>query len=328
MTYLVFDDPGNKEKMNFLLDYKTKNIKQIFPPQKLNSPKDMFMFVVESLGHSTDGDTIIYWYDFMGILCWWLCRLKRINRRIIILNILLKDKNTLKNKFAKFLYKRVLKDDTVISTITSKEYGNWINQLLGLNRQYYLLRDIYYGDAETNFETGNSIFCGGRNGRDWDKLIQIAAKMPDTAFTCVMPKSVYQEKKNRFPSNIHAVFDVPENEFLSLLQTSSLIVMPLDTEAPAGLIVFFQGGMYKKMIITSDTATTREYITNERGARCSGDVEDWVNTIRYYINNKKEAIAKGYQFNCFLNEQCSVEIYAKTLNTLVEGEYECLSKKN
>ena len=40
---------------------------------------------------------------------------------------------------------------------------------------------------------------------------------------------------------------------------SSLVVMPLDTEAPAGLIAFFQAAANGRMSITSDTVTTREY---------------------------------------------------------------------
>lgn len=62
---------------------------------------------------SEDSDTIICWYDFMAVLCWWLCKVQFKKRKIIAVNILLKDKNITKNELAKFLYKLVLKSKDV-----------------------------------------------------------------------------------------------------------------------------------------------------------------------------------------------------------------------
>ena len=45
--------------------------------------------------------------------------------------------------------------------------------------------------------------------------------------------------------------------------------MPLDTEAPAGLIALFQAATYGKMVITTDTVTTREYFSGDRGVPVS-----------------------------------------------------------
>ena len=109
MVYMLFDNPADKQNMTFLNGYETAKIRQIYPPQKCNSTKEMLAACKDMIKQSAEGDTIICWYDFMAVLCWWLCKVQFKNRKIIALNILLKDKATTKNKVAKLLYKPVLK---------------------------------------------------------------------------------------------------------------------------------------------------------------------------------------------------------------------------
>ncbi len=317
--YFVFDDPGDREKMKVLLNYETKKYVQVFPDNKLRTPKQMLLFVNEFIARTNNGDAIVFWYDFMGILCYLICKLKGIKRKIIILNILLKDKPTIKNRIAKFLYRFVLKDNTVITTVTSKEYGIWVNNLLKLNREHYLLHDIYYGDEVSNTTAyNNTVFCGGRNGRDWDKVIEIANKMPSVRFNCVMPGDIWRKKEKDFPHNVVAEYDIPENEFLDILKSSKIVIMPLDTESPAGLVAIFQAGMYNKMVIASNTVTMREYITPDKGVLCTQNADDWVKNIEHSLNNDKETADKARKFNYFLNDVCSASKYAETLFNIVE----------
>lgn len=124
MIYMLFDNPADKKNMTFLNDYETENIKQIYPAKKCNSTKEMLSLCKDMIKQSVEGDTIICWYDFMAVLCWWLCKLQFKNRKIIALNILLKDKATKKNKLAKLLYKPVLMSNKVKATVTSKSMVN------------------------------------------------------------------------------------------------------------------------------------------------------------------------------------------------------------
>ena len=48
--------------------------------------------------------------------------------------------------------------------------------------------------------------------------------------------------------------------FREMVRVASAVFMPLDTEAPAGLTVYFQAAANNKMIITSDTVTTEGYL--------------------------------------------------------------------
>lgn len=106
-------------------------------------------------------------------------------------------------------------------------------------------------------------------------MIRIAQAMPEVTFNCVMPKDKYEEYKENFGKNMVVKSDIPEQEFLEFMCQSQLVVTPLDTEAPAGLIAFYQAAANGKMAITSDTVTTQEYFADGRGALCGKDIEDW-----------------------------------------------------
>lgn len=316
MVYMLFDNPADKQNMIFLNVYETASIQQVYPSQKCNSIKEMLAACKDIIKKSTDGDTIICWYDFMAVLCWWLCKIQFKNRKIIALNILLKDKATAKNKLAKALYKTMLKSSKVQATVTSKKYGEHLNEMLGIQKKYTLLHDTYHSGHSIDYEGAvipNTVFCGGRNGRDWDFLIKIAYVIPEVTFNCVMPKDKFEQHKNQFCGNMVVKSDIPEQEFLEFMCQSQLVVMPLDTEAPAGLITFYQAAANGKMTITSDTVTTQEYFANGRGILCGEVIDDWKNKIRYYLQHRDEADACSVRFQSFLECKCSEEKYAKTL---------------
>ena len=251
--YMLFDNPADKQNMTFLKEYETAVIQHVYPEQKCNSTKEMLSVCKEIIKKSADGDTIIFWYDFMAVLCWWLCKVQSKRRKIITVNILLKDKNTTKNKLAKFLYKPALKLKDVQATVTSRKYGEHLNEMLGLHKKYVLLYDIYHGGYSFDYKgdmNPNTVFCSGRNGRNWDFLIEIAEVMPEVTFNCVIPKDKWEQHKDSFSSNMVVKSDIPEKEFLEFMCQSQLVVMPLDTEAPAGLIAFYQATANGKMSIT------------------------------------------------------------------------------
>lgn len=320
MIYMLFDNPEDKNNMKFLYNYETADIQQVYPPYKCNSVKDMLNVCNDMIKQSTRDDTIICWYDFMAVLCWWLCKFKLKKRKVIALNILLKDKDTFKNKVAKFLYRSMLKSNNVQATVTSKNYGKHLNKMLKINKKYTLLHDIYHGNYNISYSgitIPNTVFCGGRNGRDWNFLIKIAKSMPEVVFNCVMPKNIYKQYENQFSTNMKVLSDIPEKRFLEFMCESQLVVMPLDTEAPAGLIAFYQATANGKMSITSDTVSTQEYFTDGRGALCINDIADWKNNIQYYLEHNEVCDMKVERLKNFLENDCTEEKYAKTLWEIV-----------
>lgn len=316
MVYMLFDNPADKQNMTFLGECETALIQQVYPEHKCTSTKEMLQACKEMIKRSVDGDTIICWYDFMAVLCWWLCKMQFKKRKIIAVNILLKDKNTTKNKLAKMLYKPMLKSKDVKATVTSRKYGEHLNKMLGLHKKYVLLHDVYHGGYSIDYKghvIPNTVFCGGRNGRDWDFLIEIAKTMPEVTFNCVMPKDKWEQYRDSFSDNMVMKSDIPEKEFLEFMCQSQLVVMPLDTEAPAGLVAFYQATANGKMSITSDTITTQEYFIEGRGALCGRNVDDWKKKIQYYLQHSADADACAIRFKNYLESECSEEKYAKIL---------------
>ena len=322
MIYMLFDNPADKKNMTFLNDYETLLIRQVYPSKKCNSIQEMLSACKDVIKQSTNGDIIICWYDFMAVLCWWLCKVKLKNRKIIALNILLKNKKTVKNKLAKFLYRHALKAKNVQATVTSQNYGEHLNEILGIKKKYTLLHDIYHGGYCIKYGgtiIPNTVFCGGRNGRDWEFLIRIAQASPAVTFNCVMPMDKYEQYKDKFCKNMMIKTDISEKEFLTFMCQSELVVMPLDTEAPAGLIAFYQATANGKMVITTDTVTTQEYFTAGRGALCGDMVQEWKKKIDYYLKHNEEAQMCAERFADFLETECSEQEYARVLNCVIKN---------
>lgn len=126
-------------------EYEISKIKFVYQKKHLSSIGELIQACSDCIKKSDENDTIVCAYDLMGVLCWWLCKLQNKKRNIIAINILLKTKNTLKNRILKQLYCIALKSGNFYATITSVEYGQWINKQLGISTKYTLLHDTYRG---------------------------------------------------------------------------------------------------------------------------------------------------------------------------------------
>lgn len=341
MIYFFLDSPkpSNVEKGYFEEDNSFYNV--LYPTQRCLGLKSIVKECWSVLRTTKNHDTIMCWYDFTGVVLWWLCIFTFQKRKIVIINLLLKNKNTLKNKLARVLYKFALQSKSTVSTVTSTRYGLWINDFLKIHKGHVLLRDIYYGEvrpgnnsviedntylsSENIKVTENSVFCGGRNGRDWPFLFDIAKRMPDVIFKCVMPLFVYNKYKTNLGNNVQCFCDVSYNEFEKVLQKSKMLVMPLDTEAPAGLIVMFQAANLNKLVITSDTIVTQEYLSENQGVLIDKNIEKWVSRIHYYLDNSEKADTIAQNFKTFLSHECSKSTFISVLKRTVDNfdEYSC-----
>lgn len=267
---------------------------------------------------SKKGDTIIAWYDFQGILAWWICLLTFRDRNTVALNIRLKDKTTLVNRMAAFLYKYALRSRKMKATVSSREYGEALKKRLGLRRDFPLVRDInlYPGYVYPFKDNGKRIFCGGNQSRDWNMVLRVARLLPEYRFVVIMPGKE-REKVVNVPSNVRILCDVPYKTFMGYMHSSTFLLLPVDTNAPAGLIVMFQAAWLGKPIFTNSTQVMREYIGEEHGVLVEGDDKDFAEKIEYYYNYQEEAAAKVDAFQRYLREECSEERFIDKVITEV-----------
>ena len=117
MIYVLYDKPKKLEDMSFLTAAFEKEYKEIYPEWRCTSIKQMLSVCSTTVKRTKSGDTIVCWYDFMGVLCWWLSKLTNKKIKVIAINVLLKDKNTTKNKVAKYLYKKALCSNSFAAAI-------------------------------------------------------------------------------------------------------------------------------------------------------------------------------------------------------------------
>ena len=230
----------------------------------------------------------------------------------------MKNKPTFKNKIVSYLYKLALQANNVEATVTSLEYGEALNSQLRIKSSYMLLHDVYPFDKkeETEYKNyGNKVFCGGNNGRDWELAIKIGQSMPNVHFI----QKYYA--KIKISDNIHIFGNVSLVEFNKLLQESSIVMLPLNTDAPAGLIVIFQAASQQKTVITTSTPVTKEYIDNETGVLCENNIDQFRKEIEYHLQHPDIARAKGKALYNKLRSECSKELYtSKLYNILLHNE--------
>ena len=321
MIYLLFDNPGDKKRVSFISEQTFKKIKEVY------SPKCKRLFVgwlkgcwaVLRLSHHDD--TIVCWYDFQAVLCHWLFMFFFKRRKIVCINLLLKDKASTKNKGVAWLYKKALKSKHFVASVTSVEYGKHLKNRLDIDKDLFLLHDVFHEDYKVNASLDvcpNTVFCGGRNGRDWKFMIEVAKAMPHVQFHLVMPKVPYDAYQHELPSNVVAKYNLSMDDFMKEMCSCEIVALPLDTEAPAGLIVLFQAAANMKYIITTNTMTTREYLSDGRGCLLPNDVDVWKKVITERIGNEKGNKEASAKLLNFLQTECSEEKFVDGVEFMIK----------
>lgn len=320
MVYLLFDNPGDKGKVSFISQLIHGEVDEIYSPKSKRLIVGWLKGCKNALEVSHSDDTIVCWYDFQAILCYWLCRFTFKRRKIVCVNLLLKDKDSAKNKIVAWLYKKALKGKHFVASVTSKEYGKHIKKRLCIKKNFFLLHDVYhdsyYYDKHVEVKP-NTVFCGGRNGRDWHFMVEVAMAMPSVEFHLVMPESTYHELMGDLPNNVIAKYNISIEDFMKEMCSCEIIALPLDTEAPAGLIVLFQAAANMKYIITTDTMTTREYLSDGRGCLLPNDVEVWKKAINEKLGNVKSNIIASEKLLNFLESECSERKFVEGVETMI-----------
>ena len=320
MIFILFDNPQDKNSLSFISKIIYKEIREVYSPKENKLVLGWIKGCISVLRQSYRNDTIVCWYDFQAVLCYWLAKLSFRQRKIVCINLLLKDKASVKNKAVAWLYKKALKSKHFVASITSVEYGKHLKNRLGIDKDLFLLHDVFHEDYKVNASLDvcpNTVFCGGRNGRDWKFMIEVAKAMPHVQFHLVMPKVTYDEYQHELPSNVVARYNISMEDFMKEICSCEIVALPLDTEAPAGLIVLFQAAANMKYIITTDTMTTREYLSDGRGCLLPNDVEVWKKAINEKLGNVKSNIIASEKLLNFLESECSERKFVEGVETMI-----------
>lgn len=323
MIHFIFDWPTtkiDKTQQLFLFEFRDKRnyICDVDGSSRGKFKKlNWVYFTFKTVLKSKKDDLIVCWFDFHGVLCYLATKLFFRKRKILAINILLKNKKTLFNRLVSILYRWAFNDKYFYFTYTSKfmPYGTMKNS--------YLLPDTYV-DRDELFQPyvdcGNMVFVGGHNSRDWDLAYQVAEAMPDVKFCFVMPhiqKTINRNKKNE---NIEEYYDLPYNEYLDKVAKCSIVFLPLKTDAPAGLIVLYEAAIKCKALIMTKTPVSLDYIEDhETGLLVNkGDCNNAVMAIRELVDDAKLRAKISYKLQKTVMEKGSFETYCSNLDAILK----------
>ena len=208
-----------------------------------------------------------------------------------------------------------------VASVTSVEYGNHLKKRLGIDKELFLLHDVFHEDYKVNGSVKvhpNTVFCGGRNGRDWKFMIEVAKVMQIVEFHLVMPKVTYEEFQTELPNNVVAKYNLSIEDFMKEMCSCEIVALPLDTEAPAGLIVLFQAAANMKYIITTDTMTTREYLSDEKGCLLPNDIVAWKKAIEDRLCNTQGNCEASAKLLNFLEKECSEKKFVDGIELMIK----------
>lgn len=321
MYYILFDyDEPKDSSASFIAKGLDEEAVDVYSPHsQFGSLGRWIKGCIRVLRLSNQYDTIIVWFDFQAVMLWWICTLTLRRRNIACLNLMLKNKSSIKNKIVTRLYKIALKQHNFKASVTSVEYGNSLATRLKVNNDFVLIHDVFHENYKIRSRVNvkaNSLFCGGRNGRDWRFIMDVAKSMSDVDFYFVMPDEVYYSIKDSFTKNIHVKHNVSIEEFIKIMCESSIVALPLETEAPAGLIVIFQAAANLKYIITTDTITTREYLSDQKGCLLPNNVETWCKAIREKLSDVGNNQISSERLLQFMRNNCSEHSFIAGIEVL------------
>lgn len=278
------------------------------------------ILAVRSIYKTKDEDLIVSWNFIVGALVAFLCRLLRINRTILSLNMISHNKGKTTSFFRKKIYNSAFNYPKFYVTLNSidliKTYSNEYNFD---KSHFYILPDCFSeGYETTGFTNGDgTVFCGGEAMRDWETLFNVANILPDVNFVAIARKINFDHNLT-VPGNVKLLFDTDIDYFYKCLKNSSIVALPLSTNAPAGLIVMIRAALMAKPIIITSTPSTRNYIVND----ISGilieprDVQSLAYKIKLLLANPAIMKQLGNEINKSI-KTFSPEKYTERLNNII-----------
>lgn len=339
-TLLIFDWSVTESNAIFrglkrkIPNLQLRGTKQIIPNSKLNKLRFILHYLKFCCGlinETSTKDILVFRLDMMAIISWWIASLTCRKRNILCINIMLKESTGFKGLVTRFLYKHPLASCSFKATVTSAYFGRKIREYLQLPNpneanELFVLNDDCGNIAglERPFvDKGNTVFCGGNNGRDWKLVLRVANKMPTVSFKVVMPKGTYDSYEGKVPSNVSLFTRLSSSEFFELQSECSITFLPLSTQAPAGLIVVFSAALMQKMIVISDTICSREYIDDEISGLLGTTEEEFVSAIQKGLENLKLRKKLGEQACLKIKNVGSPETYINKLSSYIKSYDNC-----
>lgn len=279
-----------------------------------------FKLAYTAIKNSEKNDVIICWNFTTSLACGYLCRILHKRRIILALNIIAHQVGKLKEIARKIFFSPVVSMKRYFLTVNSSIYINSYSERFNISTEkFFVLNDAIHTHEDTLQNTDEGyVFTGGEAQRDWDTFFSTCNKLPEINFVCIARKKNYDQTLIT-PKNVKLLFDTDQDIFNEYMKKSRMVVLPLKSRLPCGLIILLQAAMMKKPIIATQTPSIENYITNgENGYLVElGNSDDLAEKIKDLYFNEELQFRFTTQLFEFVHKNHSPKQYTKNLLEII-----------
>ena len=224
----IHDELNKLEKINTVIYTKNKSMSQRSRGNILDKAVFVFYLLwqpILSVLKTSQGDTIICWLHWTGLILNEIVVRLRLKRTIVSMNWLTPPQQRKGKLFG--LERRAVNNPNCIIVVNSPDSKEkWLRYLECKDNNNI----IYHSDVSDEVVDNNVVaskkknrycFSGGMNNRDWGLLIDLAKEMPNIKFVCVALRSDWESKvSDDIPSNIEVHFDTNSDQYYQLMRES------------------------------------------------------------------------------------------------------------
>lgn len=282
----------------------------------------------KALDNSNDGDIIISMCSTPGILA---SIFQKRNQKVKILAVnLLCDfsKDNFQVRLRNLFYTKAFRNKNLYATCnTKRDFDKYYSKfdIQGENRIFKLpdgievLKNVKRQKKSAHKVT---IFSAGASARDWKTLSDVAKKMQTVQFNIVARASDWSDEYDA--PNLNVFFNLPHEQYIEKLQNCDYVLIPLNSDVTAGLLVLFDSVNYGKIPLITKTPTTAEYISKDledvllTEMKNPRDIENKIINIMQMEEQKENEIFQTLY--SYLHDNFSKESYSNNIIKIIEGE--------
>lgn len=270
---------------------------------------------------SKENEILICWNFTTSIACGYLCKIFHKRRIIIGLNIIAHKRNWISETIRRMIFSPIMRKETFFITVNSSlNIDDYSKRFIVKKEKFFVLNDPIPSSAIKDFKYIQSyIFVGGEAQRDWETLFHACDNIPQIKFVCIARRKYFNHSL-RIPSNVALFFDTDNKTFYDYMNKASLVIIPLKSQLPCGLIILLEAALMQKPIIATNTPSITNYIENgKRGLLVEqGNSKDLVKKIQILYNNVELQKLITSNLLTYVQANHSRENYSKKLLEIIQ----------
>lgn len=273
-----------------------------------------------------NNDLVVVWLDSMGVILYVFSRILRKSPKILVLNLMIPSATGFLGKLRLRIYRILLAANNVAATVNNEELIFTYQQRLNLQLEgkVSVLTDSLPGFAHlaaTNHHKKSDrsrVFFGGASGRDFSLARNIAEEMSDLDFIFIV-RSGAVFGKGKLPENVELLENVSEDFFYECMATCDIVIIPIESDSPAGILTILMSGAARKPVLCTSTPSTRPYLRHEDTGMLieTNRSADWMLLIRNLINDSQQAKTMGTRLYEEVRTLYSEEAYLENLDLII-----------